>query len=229
MIGKLFTISLTYSFLLPLIAIAVYFKKIRWTSPLIALVSYQIIFFLLNFFIKSIAKLGPWATDVYYFSYTLIEFSIYSFLLAAFTENKKFKLIVFTLGIFFLGFLIWFYTNSSVNRVDSIPIGVESLLTFGYIFYFFYQYFVKVKDTFVYMDPSFWIIVGILLYLGSTFFFNILANYLSSDHINNYWFLTYIGDIFRNILFTISISVFVRKWQENKKETVGNIPNLDMI
>jgi hypothetical protein len=70
-------------------------------------------------------------------------------------------------------------------------------------------------------------VTGIFIYIGMTFFFNILADNLSNETYDNYWYLTYFGDIAKNIFATIGISIYVSKTRVVKKSET--IPNLDMI
>ena len=70
--------------------------------------------------------------------------------------------------------------------------------------------------------------VGILIYLGGSFFFYIMANHMTKAEIIKYWDWTYVGEILKNILFSYSVYLYARERKENgiNKKT---IPNLDMI
>jgi hypothetical protein len=105
--------------------------------------------------------------------------------------------------------------------LDSIPVGVETILIFLYIFYFLYQEFKKENQLLI-KNSMFWISMGIFFYLAGSFFFNILANHMSKAEIDEYWYYTYLFDIVKNIL--IAIGLFVYK-QKNRTEP---LPFLDM-
>ena len=102
---------------------------------------------------------------------------------------------------------------------------METILLFIFIFLFFYRFLKTAVDSYVYNQPCFWIAVGILIYLGGSFFFNILVNHLTFEQVDKYWFLTYIAETIKNILFAVALVMYLRQPRENsKKETV---PNLD--
>jgi len=85
------------------------------------------------------------------------------------------------------------------------------------------------NSTYIYDNAYFWLVTGILIYVGFTFFFNILANSLHKDFINKYFIYSYFGDILKNILFAIAVFYFAK--QKNSKPTNEslNVPYLDMI
>lgn len=128
-------------------------------------------------------------------------------------------------SILFLIFQIIYYTTSK-KGLDSVPIGIETILVFIYLFYYLYEQFNSQKYTFIYENYSFWIALGILVALGVSFFINILANDLDRHIIDNYWYITYISDFIKNILFSISILIYVR-YSKNGKPNKHTIPNLD--
>lgn len=72
-------------------------------------------------------------------------------------------------------------------------------------------------------------IVGIFVYLTGTFFFNILANYISKQEIIKYWHYTYIPDIIKNLMFSIATILYSKNISPEKIKQTRNIPNLDMI
>lgn len=79
---------------------------------------------------------------------------------------------------------------------------------------------------YIYNNGWFWFIIGIIFYLSSSFFFNILAN----DHYTiakKYWFLTLIFETVKNILFFVGIILMLKKRTRNKNSS--SIPYLDMV
>lgn len=218
-IEKLFSYILVYSYLLlPLFFI---FCRVKKSPIAISLLLYGIIFYLfLDFYFdipKSFRKIQQTV-------YTLLEYSFFAYFFWFFIKQIKLRKIILLLSFLFLCFQIFYFFGSKLQRVDSIPVGIETILILTYTFIYFQQYFTDSKTTFVYNDPSFWIVVGILIYLGSSFFFNILANDLSQE----YWYWTYIPEIIKNILFAISIIIISNK-SKNSLMKSSSIPNLDMI
>jgi hypothetical protein len=111
--------------------------------------------------------------------------------------------------------------------VDSLPIGVETILLFSYIIFYFYEQFKQLNPDYVYKNPTFWIYFGILIYLGGSFFFNILADYMNKKTVAQYWNLTYIPDIVKNILFLYALLI-IKNHSNNKLPQKKSIPHLDM-
>ena len=111
--------------------------------------------------------------------------------------------------------------------IDSLPIGVETIFLFAYIIFYFYEQFKQPNPIELYRNETFWITVAIMIYLGGSFFFNILVPYLNPRMVLNYWYLTFIGDIVKNILFLYAL--FVKKNHSNKQQPQKkSIPHLDM-
>jgi hypothetical protein len=111
--------------------------------------------------------------------------------------------------------------------LDSISIGIETILIFVSIILFFYDHSQSNKAGYIYNHPVFWLSVGLLLYLGGTFFINILVNYMSKDEYENYWHLTYFAEIIKNILFAISILIPSHQYKLSSLNS-SNLPYLDM-
>lgn len=78
----------------------------------------------------------------------------------------------------------------------------------------------------IFKQYHFWIVVGIMTYLAGTFFFNILANEIDKTQLKEYWYISYLGDILKNLLFTFSIYVYVKR-PSKKTEKIKTLPNLD--
>ncbi len=112
--------------------------------------------------------------------------------------------------------------------MDSVPVGIETILILIFIFFFFYEHFNDTKTEYIYHNYCFWVSVGILIYLGGSFFFYILANDLGKAERSNYWYLTWIAEIIKNILFSIALIMYARK-PNSKTSQQPTVPYLDMI
>jgi hypothetical protein len=133
-------------------------------------------------------------------------------------------------SIAFIIFQIYFVSTTALLRVDSIPIGIETILVFIYIFFFFYEFSKSAKDVFIYNHYTFWISVGILIYLGGSFFLNIFFNHLDKNEKVSFANVSYATEIIKNILFLVAVLVYKRFPTNNlQKQTRKNIPNLDII
>ncbi len=159
-------------------------------------------------------------------SYTFLEYSVFALLFFLNIKGKKIRISILLLSLAFILFLISYYFLVKVKRLDTIPVGIESILIFVYIFLFFYEHFNDTKAEYIYNHPCFWITVGLLIYLGGSFFINILANHLTNEEFADYWYLNYIADTLKNILFVVSMIIFSRR--PNEKQTTKSIPYLDL-
>ncbi len=136
---------------------------------------------------------------------------------------------ILVLSVLFILFLVVYYLTSKVNRLDSIPIGIESIILFIYIFSYFYNLLAKFDPNFsLFEKSSFWFIVGIFFYLGTTFFFNILGNSMDRELIASYYHYSYFGDILKNILFSVGVILLPKNLKSNNSQN-SNIPLLDII
>lgn len=225
-IEKLFSYILIYSFLL--IPIGLFWGKSVKSVLFYGIAVYGILFFLyLNFYYdlpKSFRKIQQAV-------YTILEYSFFTWIILYNLRSEKIKKSIKVLSLFFYTFLVAYFIISKSQRMDSIPIGVETILIFLYSFIYFQQFLKYNISKNIYEYPSFWLVAGLILYLGSSFFFNILANHVTSEQIENYWHFTYIPEILKNLLFTMVLLGFPSYNNEyNSKQFKSNdIPNLDMI
>ena len=113
------------------------------------------------------------------------------------------------------------------RRLDTVPIGIETIIIFLLVFMFFYEQFKNVKEKSLHANYFFWIAIGIMIYLGGTFFFNILANHMNKEDLLVYWTFSYFADILKNLFFTIAIITFGRYFIAHNKKKI-DVPYLDM-
>ena len=162
----------------------------------------------------------------YFTFYTFFEYSVFAFLLWYNIKQKKFKFLILLFSLFFLAFQLTYLLAAKKQRLDSAPIGIEAILLFIYIFYFFYESSKNIIDNYIYNHYCFWIAVGIMLYLGASFFFFISFNQLDKAQIKVFGNLTYVAEILKNIFFAIAVIIYSRKPMETIKPK--SIPYLDM-
>jgi hypothetical protein len=225
-IGKLFTYIdeiVIYSYLLiPLIFLFNKNKK----REIISIAIYGIAFFFLLFFFYDIPK----NLRAYYQSfYTFLEYAFFAYFFWLNIQNKKVKQLIVFLSFAFVGFQIIYSFVAKFTRLDVLAVGIESILLFLYIFYFFYEHFTSPRNQFIYYNYCFWLSVGLLIYLGGSFFINILANEMEQAEKDKYWILTYIAEIIKNVLFGVAILVFSHWPQEPTEKKPSHIPFLDLI
>jgi hypothetical protein len=222
-IEELLSHILNYSFLLPILVILFLSKKISFDKSILVLLTYLVIFFVFNFFFnESKALLGK---KNYYFFYTIIEYFSFATIILFCIPEKRFRIIYLISSSAFSIFLILIYSLFKIARLDSIPIGIESIVLMTFVIYYFYFQLKNVTPKSIYEFSSFWFVLGIMIYLGFTFFFNILANSLSPPFFFKYYYYTYLGDILKNLFFSIAI-MFASK---NNIPHTPTIPKLDLI
>ncbi|MEO7393288.1 MAG: hypothetical protein ABIU11_00015, partial [Chitinophagaceae bacterium] len=201
-IEKLFSYLLVHSYLL--LPLAFIFSRAKKNPLIISLLIYGLIFyFFLNFYFEVPKEYRKLEQALY----TTLEYSFFAFIFWSNIKQHKVRKIILLFSILFYVFQTIHFFSSELQRIDSVPVGIETILILIYIFIYFHQYFNENRTTFIYNDAGFWIVVGILLYLGCNLFFTILANQLSKE----YWYLTYIPEIIKNILFAISIIIYKNK------------------
>jgi hypothetical protein len=138
--------------------------------------------------------------------FTTIEYLIFAVIFSLIIESKLFKNIIIGCSLVFLIFTL---INSFIARnknFDSLSIGIETILIMIYAFYYLYEQMNNLTDSFIYNRYHFWIAIGILLYLGGSFFIYIFADKVDSHILDDYWFLTYVFYIIKNIFFAIGIA-----------------------
>ncbi len=191
---------------------------------------YGVIVFLL---LKAVFEYLPFEIQLIYLdAYTLSEFLFFTFLLSISIQNKRVKQIIFFLSFLFVGFLTFQIISQAilrikVQRLDSISVGIETILLFIFIFLFFYDHSKYNRAGYIYNHQIFWISVGILMYLGGSLFFNILANYMTSHEFDSYWHYTYIAETLKNILFSLALLISSRQSKSNSLNQ-SKIPYLDL-
>ena len=171
------------------------------------------------------------ASFIYSTIYTFLEYIFFASIFWNNIQIKKLRLVMVLGTLLFItsqGLTFLNISNLENNAMDSIPIGIETILIFVYIILFFYQNFRNNYDQYIYYHHCFWISIGIMIYLGGTFFFNILANYIQPAEIDKYWYLTHIADIIKNVFFCVAIIVLSRGQLKEKLFHHSSVPYLDL-
>lgn len=189
----------------------------------------KIIFFYLVFdFIINVA-LGYFIPIKYhnkvYPLFTFIESLFFAGIFYTIIKKRSLKkwIIVMTV-VFSISLIVYYYYNYIVLRsrpvLDSIPIGIETILVFVFTFFYFYEQMNDTTSLFIYSKPSFWAVLGVMLYLAGSFFIYIFANQISVKELGKYWIITNISSILKNIFF--AIAVYVQANQSVKKSSRKN-------
>ena len=217
-IESLFDYILKFSYLLPLIAFLIFHRKIGYDKKVIIILVYSVVILLTLYIFPIIPRQYKL---LYQGAFTLIEYNTFAAIFLYSIERKGFKKLIIGLSLCFTIFQVIFIFNSNRSHLDSVPVGVETILIFLYCFYFLYQEFKK-ENQLLLRNSMFWISIGIFFYLAGSFFFNILANHMTSAELDKYWSYSYLFDIIKNILITIGVLIY------KQKREIKPMPYLDM-
>lgn len=178
-------------------------------------------------FLNSYYQLPDSYIEPYLFLYTSLEYAFFTWLIASNLKSKFSKQLIVLFSILFIVFQIISYLKSNIGRLDTISIGIETILLFIYVILLFYEYFKSAKTVYIYNNHFFWIALGILIYLGGTFFFNISANLISREQLVQYLKLTYVLEMIKTSLFAVAIIMYSFQ-NKNKELQKSHVPYLDL-
>ena len=150
-------------------------------------------------------------------TFTVIEFLLFCRILSCFIHSTSFKRIIQYSNWLFAIFVVATYFVEGQGLVDSVPIAIESILLFIFSFKFFFQEMNDLETGFLYEKHQFWIISGILIYLGGSFFFLLFANHIEKRDLIQFWTLVYVFYIIKNLFWLFSVKIY------NKVQKRGGI------
>lgn len=225
-IENLFYSILTYTYLLPPLLLLILWNKLKHEKGSFWVSFYALLFFFVVLFEDKLAT-DSFSTRLYYQSFTFFEYIFFTGIFLQVIKPPRVRMIIVILSIAFSVFQIIYFLTERFKRIDSIPIGIESILVLVYIFYFFYELLREPKGRHLSENYCFWFAIGILVYLSGSFFINILANNMERAEIVKYWFLTYIADIIKNLFLAVGLIVMARH-SPNQEKVKKNLPYLDI-
>ena len=212
----------TFSNLIPIFLFFLYRKTKNEFKGVRLIILYLVCSFLITYSLKYTQDNYPgFYRDLYVILSevsTFIEYGMFAgFIYYQLKSNTAKKLLLISIAAFSI-FLVIFNVFFKVETfIDSIPIGVETILILGFGFYFLYEQTNDTTTLFIYTKPAFWVIFGIILYLAGSFFIYIFANYTTKKIISQYWFVTNIASIIKNIFFCIAIFINAKPSKESIK------------
>jgi hypothetical protein len=217
---------LKISCLVPPVVFFVFRSKAKFEKSLIAVVAYLACLFILLHIFKYIPPYTVYE-KIYYLIYTFSEYSFFTYIFLQIIIRRNFRIFILSVSLCYIIFLIFYFFTSRYRTIDSIPIGIETILIFLYTIYYLYEQFKNPEVQFLNRTFSFWLVIGIVIYLSGSFFIYILANHIPYKELIKYWFLTYVFDIIKNIFFAISIYIYAN--HSTKKANYNkSIPFLDL-
>ena len=134
-IEKLFSYNtVVYSYLL-LPVLALIFRNKMLSNIFLTLLIYGTSCFFLLFYFHDLPK----ELRGYYFTfYTFFEYSAFAALFYFNIKSKLFKKIIIISSLCFLIYQCVYLFTAKIQALDSVPIGIETILIFVFIFAFFY-------------------------------------------------------------------------------------------
>ena len=186
-------------------------KDSKKEKGLIAIALYCLCDFLINYF-SFILPVLPKKSLLYIGAFfTFFEYSTFTFFLWCNIKNKRFKKFILISSIAFLLGATYYNVRTNFLNMDSVPIGIETILILIFSFYYLYEQMNDTETLFIYTKYQFWVVIGFMIYLAGSFFVFIYASHVDHDLIKQYWFLTNVFYILMNSLFVIGILVNKKK------------------
>lgn len=193
------------------------YSQSKRLGPTWLLLIYTIVNLSIN---ASVEFLPPKSVYPIYASFTLIEYLLFSIFIISFTKNTLFRKVAIALSTLFSLALPIYYITTGQHFLDSVPIGIETILIILFSFYYFYEQMNDIENHYIYNRYHFWIVTGMIIYLSGSFFIYIFANHVERVLLYKYWFLTYIFYVIKNILFIIGVTIY---GNQSKQKTFKNL------
>ena|SRR5579875_2193690 len=209
-----------YSAFLPVAVFLAFFRKIKeWHIWIIAF--YCIYCFgndwLMTYRFKHGLRIGA-----FFYIFTIIEYSIFAIFLWSIFSNKLLKRILLILSIVFIAFCLEVLVLHTIKKFDSVQVSTEAIIILGFCIAYLFEQVNKPQITFLYSNYKFWFVVSMLIYLSATFFLFILAANTPANVIQQYWIISDIGNILKNILFALAVIIYVKTPKESKMQYPKN-------
>jgi hypothetical protein len=160
-----------------------------------------------NSFCNLVQSYIPKKEDEYLFlvCFTTIEYFIFAGVFSQVIKGRNFRKCILVMSCIFLAVVIFNYDQANAETLDSVPIGVETILILIYSFYYLYEQMNIVDATFIYHRFHFWVVTGIMIYLSGSFFIYILANQVDYATLGRYWFLTWVVYLIKDIFLCVGL------------------------
>lgn len=139
-------------------------------------------------------------------AYTIIEYSIFTYVLLANISNKVFRIILLVGSVLFYVFAVIYYLSVEDNSFDSLTASIEAILIVTYSIFYLFDQMNKPQVIFIYQEPNFWFVVAFIIYFSGTLFLFIQASNLDREIRDNFWKINLFLNITKNILFAIAFS-----------------------
>lgn len=214
-IEDLFYYLILCSELLFFVLFLVFYKRTKKESGLWVLGGYFIADIGLNY---AIIHAAPTQISILYTLYTLVEYSFFAWFLWLQVKNKILKKGILLSIIAFAVFSFAYLSYAKYTSIDTVQIGVETILILIFSFFYLYEQMNNPTTLFIYNKYAFWIISGIMIYLAGSLFIYIFTYQVDTNVLQQYWLLTNVFTIVRNILVIIAILIYVKQQKNPNPE-----------
>jgi len=154
--------------------------------------------------------------------FTIIEFTAFCYFFYVNLQISILKKIIAITIVCFSFFCLanLFLQFGKNENLDTLPVTAESIIVMILCIFYFFEQIRSPNSLFIYNTFQFWTVTGILIYLSGTFFIFILSSNFTQEEFNKYWFINYIFNTIKNILFGLGIYIHGR----NQRKTVEKNP-----
>lgn len=207
-IENLFVYLAIYSPFIPIICFLIYWKKSKLHTDIWVIFWYCLLIdFTINYIMGFVLHTA--LKTILYAAFTFFEYLLFVVFLYLNLKKAKAKNALLITSLCFFIFIVIYFLTVKLKGIDSVPIGVETILILIFSFYFLFEQMNDTTNLFIYSKYGFWIIMGMLIYLAGSFFIYIFSAQLLAEHKNNevakYWMFTNVFSILKNLLFSIGI------------------------
>lgn len=215
-----------YAAFLPFVLFLLLIHKTRREIPLWAIFIYCAICIGIDFMVEWLELDGP-ILHVINSALTGFEYISFATFIALCIRRRIVRTVLIGVSAGFVIFLVlYFFFATHKSRIDSIPIGIETLLILSFSFYLLFEMMNTIKDSFINYNYRFWVLIGIMLYLSGSFFIYLYANQLAPGEGHKFGLLLDFFYILKNIFFAVAILMVYR--QPKPKTPPSSVPFLDM-
>lgn len=126
------------------------------------------------------------------------------------------------IALYFLNIAVGAYTSfyPVEGQTNSIFVVSEELSIIVLCIFYFYEQVNNPEVTFLYASKEFWIVLGFFFYTTSTLFLFVSTNQLSKEVQQEFWRISQIGNMIKNILFIVA---FIKPLQKMAVGISGRI------
>ena len=194
---------------LVLIGLLLLKKLIRQRALCIILFSclFDIIFYLVGEYLGLNQEFVPF----FFCTFTIIEFIAFSYFFFYHVRSKQMRNVIIFTSLAFMIFNIVYTVFADFTAIDSIPIGIETILIFVFFFYYLFEQTNGDTSLISYNKYELWIVTGIMIYLAGSFFISVLGNQVDTNTLGEFWPLTHALYVLKNIFFAVGIFTYIKQ------------------